>query len=54
MPSATGKFVRVTIRSPRKPFFPFVSQNERIVTARAVAGGEPEAEISVGSTLASL
>lgn len=54
VPSATGKFVRVTIKSPRKPFFPFVSPNERIVTARAVAGGEPEAEISVGSTLASL
>ncbi len=54
VPSATGKFVRVTIKSPRKPFFPFVSQNERTVTARAVAGGEPEAEISVGSTLASL
>ncbi|MEA2900880.1 MAG: hypothetical protein QOH36_767 [Actinomycetota bacterium] len=53
-PSATGKFVRVTIKSPRKPFFPFVSPNERIVSARAVAGGEPEAEISVGSTLASL
>ena len=54
VPSATGKFVRVTIKSPRKPFFPFVSPTERIVTARAVAGGEPEAEISVGSTLASL
>ena len=54
VPSATGKFVRVTIKSPRKPFFPFVSPTERTVTARAVAGGEPEAEISVGSTLASL
>lgn len=54
VPSATGKFVRVTIKSPRKPFFPFVSPDERTVTARAVAGGEPEAEISVGSTLASL
>ena len=54
VPSATGKFVRVTIKSPRKPFFPFVSPNERIVTARAVAGGEPEAEFTVGSALASL
>ncbi len=54
VPSAGGRYVRVTIDSPRKPFFPFVGNDERTVTARAVAGSEPEAEFSVGSTLASL
>jgi uncharacterized membrane protein len=54
VPSVGGKFVRVTINSPRKPFFPFVGTDERTVTAKAVAGAEPEAEFSVGSTLASL
>ncbi|HVF14221.1 MAG TPA: hypothetical protein VM942_06445, partial [Acidimicrobiales bacterium] len=54
VPAAGGKFVRVTIKSPRKPFFPFVGDTERTVTARAVAGGEPELEFTVGSALASL
>jgi len=54
VPSAGGRYVRVTINSPRKPFFPFVGNAERIVSARAVAGSEPEAEFSVGSSLASL
>jgi uncharacterized membrane protein len=50
----TGKFVRVTVTSPRKPFFPFVSSASRTVKAVAVAGSQPEAEFSVGSSLASL
>jgi uncharacterized membrane protein len=49
-----GKFVRVTVTSPRKPFFPFVSGSTRTVKAVAVAGGEPFAQFSVGSSLASL
>ncbi|MEA2703241.1 MAG: hypothetical protein QOD63_1186, partial [Actinomycetota bacterium] len=51
---SVGKYVRVTVASPRKPFFPFVSSNTRTVKAVAVAGNLPEAEISVGSTLASV
>ena len=54
VPAFGGKFVRVTIKSPRKPFFPFVGNDERIVTARAVAGGEPEVRFTVGSALVSL
>jgi len=49
-----GRFVRVTVTSPRKPFFPFVGDDERIVTAKAVAGGEPFAQFRIGSSLASL
>jgi len=54
VPNSAGTFVRVTVSSPRKPFFPFVGNDSRTVVARAIAGGEPEAEFSVGSTLASL
>ena len=54
VPSATGRFVRVTVTSPRKPFFPFVSGTTRTVKAVAVAGSEPFAQFSVGSTLASV
>jgi uncharacterized membrane protein len=54
VPDITGKFVRVTVTSPRKPFFPFVSGSTRTVKAVAVAGGQPFAQFSVGSSLASL
>ena len=45
---ATGKFVRVTVTSPRKPFFPFVSGTTRTVKAVAVAGAQDVAQFSVG------
>jgi len=54
VPDINGKFVRVTVTSPRKPFFPFVSSATRTVKAVAVAGGQPFAQFSVGSSLASL
>jgi uncharacterized membrane protein len=54
VPSPTGRFVRVTVTSPRKPFFPFVSGTTRTVKAVAVAGAEPFAQFSLGSSVAGL
>lgn len=52
--SATGTSVEVTVKSPRRPMFPFVGDDERTVTAVAVATAEPKAGFSIGSKLASL
>ena len=50
-----GLNVRVTVSSPRKPYFPFVGSDSRTVTANAVAGaGNAIGTVRVGSTLASL
>jgi uncharacterized membrane protein len=50
-----GSNVRVTVSSPRKPYFPFVGSDSRTVTAKAVAGaGNAIGTVRVGSRLASL
>lgn len=49
----TASVVRVSATSPHTNQFPFVSNGES-VTRRAIAGNQPEAEFSVGSTLASV
>jgi len=50
-----GSNVRVTVSSPRKPYFPFVGSDSRTVTADAVAGaGNAIGTVQVGSNLASL
>lgn len=51
---AAGSSVRVTVSSPRKPYFPFVSSNSRTVTATAVAGsGNALGTVRVGSSVLS-
>ena len=54
MADAAGSSVRVTVSSPRKPYFPFVSSDSRTVTATAVAGsGGTVGTVRVGSSVAS-
>jgi uncharacterized membrane protein len=49
-----GTSVRVTVSSPRKPYFPFVRSDSRTVTATAIAGaGAAIGTVRVGSSILS-
>ena len=51
---ANATKVRVTAKSPRKPFFPFVGDDTRIVSAKATAAMVEKGQVEVGSKLASV